>query len=419
MINLKQDIQAISICLLLTFFSFSLHVAPFTNTMLNYQEEGQQNNNQQLIGEGFLSWTVNYHETLPDFKKRPLTSFLINQLSSFLNIQISLAFVLINFTFTFLCGLLIYYLAKIHHLSNVESCWSMVFFLCSYSVILAYFIPINTYDEPIQYFFILLSLIALKERSNLLFILIFSLAVIARENTLLLLPGIFLFLLDINLSALFSEKIKLLKALILIISPVFVYLCFLVVFYHFNPKTFAETQDVMSLRFLLYKKNFRDVENISRTFLSFFSVYLLPFFLLFLYHKKHPRQLINNKWIKAFVITFFVNTIVVFVAVFAQESRVFTLPLLLIFPFFGKIIHQLIDFSKPFINYLKCSKRILVLFFSTSIAWLSFEQLYQLTRFNMKDNLFGEYNTLVIFFIVLILFYQRFSRTKPQICENA
>jgi hypothetical protein len=106
--------------------------------------------------------------------------------------------------------------------------------------------------------------------------------------------------------------------------------------------------------------------------------------------------------------------VVVLVAVFAQESRVFTLPLLLIFPFFGKIIHQLIDFSTPFIDYLKCSKRVLVLFFSTSIAWLGFEQLYKLTGFDMNDNLFREYNTLSVFFIVLFLLYHRFSKTKQQ-----
>jgi hypothetical protein len=410
----KQYIKVVAVSLLLIFFSLFLHVAPFTNTMLNYQEEENQDKEQQLVKEDFLHWTVNYHQTLPDFKKRPLTTFLINQLSDLVNIHVSLAFVLINFTFTFLCGLLIYSLAKIHGLTITESIWSVVFFFTSYTILLAYFIPLNTYDEPIQYFFILLSLIALRKRLSILFILCFSLAMIARENTILLLPGLFIFLLDINSSSFFSEKIKLLKSIVLLTIPVVVYTGFLILFYHYNPKILTATQEVMSLRFSLHEKNFRDLENISRTFLSFSSVYLLPCFLLFLYHIKHPQQLIKNNWIKAFFITFLVNTVVVLVAVFAQESRVFTLPLLLIFPFFGKIIHQLIDFSTPFIDYLKCSKRVLVLFFSTSIAWLGFEQLYKLTGFDMNDNLFREYNTLSVFFIVLFLLYHRFSKTKQQ-----
>lgn len=418
MISSKHIWVLLFTCLIMTLFSFYLHIVPGTNTMINYVGENQPKDEKFIVTDGFLPWAVDYHKTLPAFKNRPVTTFFIEKFASWFSVRVSIAYVWINFLFTFCNGILIYYLAKLHLLSNYQALLSTIFFYSSFSILLAYFIPIATYDEPVQYFFILASFIALKKMLKVFFILFFTLAMIARESTLLLLPGIFLFLSDINFKTVFKEKLKLFKVVIVLSIPVFFYLTYLAFFYHYTPKIITETQEGISLRFSLYEKNFRDVENSSRTVLSFLSVFLLPSFLIFYYRQTISVQLTKNKWFKAFYFSLTLNTMVVFVAVFAEESRVFTLPFLIVFPFFGKIISKLIVFSQAFFHYLMCSKRIIILFVTTSLAWLLFELLYKLTNFNITDNLYREYNTISVLFIVLVLLYSRFSSAQNSPRQN-
>lgn len=402
-------------CLALTLFSFFLHISNRTNTMINYVDEHHPKNEKIIVTDGFLPWTVDYHKTLSDFKKRPFTTFFTEKLASVLDLRISVAFVWVNFTFIFCCGVIIYFLAKLFHLSHAESVWSIFLFYGSFSILLAYFIPIATYDEPIQYFCILLSLIALKRKVKTLFILFLTLAIITRENTLLLLPGIFLFLADIDFRRILNEKSKFIGVALQLGIPLILYLLYLMWFFEKNPQIVDISHKVLSTKFMHYKKNFRDIENISRTLLSFFSVFFLPIFLLVYYRIKYSFLESERRWIYAFWLTFVINTIIVILSVYAEESRVFALPLLFLFPFFGKITSGLIVFSQSFLHYLLCTKRVIILFVSTSLAWLLFEQLYKLTNFNMSDNLYREYNTLIVFFIVLILLYSRFSIIqKPQ-----
>lgn len=412
MIKYKEFLFVLIACLALTMFSFFIHVSNFTNTMINYADEHHQKNDTHLVTDGFLPWAVDYHKTLPEFKKRPFTTFLIEKSASVLNLRISVAFVWVNFTFIFCCGFLIYLLAKLFQLSNTESVWSVVLFYCSFSILLAYFIPIATYDESIQYLFILISLIALKRKFKIIFILFLTLAIIARENTLILLPGIFLFLANIEFRRVMNEKSKFILVVLELGIPLFLYVLYLIWFFEKNPQMVDASQKVLSTKFMHYKKNFRDIENISRTLLSFFSVFLLPIFILVYYRIKHSFNECERSWLNAFWLTFLINTIIVLLSVYAEESRVFTLPLLFIFPFLGKFFTKLIRFSPEFFNYLFCSKRIVLLFISTSLTWFIFKFIYQFTNLNMNDNLYREYNTISIFLISLVLLYNRFSDTQ-------
>ena len=151
-------------CSFLTLFSFYLHVSSFTNTMINYVDENNQQEKNFCVSDEFLAWAVDYHKMLPDFKKRQVTTFLVEQIHQIFNVRVSVSFTVLNFLVFFFCGFLIYYLAKLYLLSHIQAIVSVVFFYSSFSILLAFFIPIATYDEPIQYFFIVLSFIALKKK---------------------------------------------------------------------------------------------------------------------------------------------------------------------------------------------------------------------------------------------------------------
>ncbi len=399
-------LQVFTLCLGFTLFSLMIHTLPQVNTMVNYADKNQPKNETLLIANGFLSWAVNYHKTQPDFKKRPITTFLIEFVANVFELRIALAFVVVNFLFLFLCGFLIYYLAKLYSLSHSESMLSALFFYCSFSVLLAYFIPIATYDDPIQYFFILLSFIALKQRQLIFFSLSFTIAIIARESSIILLPGIVLFILDIDFSKVFQEKIKIMKRLVVEAFPVIFYFLFLVWFYSENPEIYEESKNYLKEnRFGVYEKNFRNIGNFIRTFLSFSSVMLLPISLLIIFKKER----FNNRLTNAFWLTVVLNTGVVLLSVFAEESRVFALPLLILFPIFGGYLVK-VKFSENFIRYIIVYKRLVPLVLVTVVSYFFYEFLYGLTDLNSEENFYVEYNTLAALIVGIIIYNKMFTK---------
>lgn len=412
MIAIRQFLVVGLICVSFTLFSLYLHTASFTNTMINYTDENNQDEEFELVSNGFLNWAVDYHKTLPDFKKRPITTYLIEVISDLFDFKIGLSFVLVNFVFHFFCGFLLYYLAKLYSLSHIESLLGVVFYYCSFSILLAYFIPIATYDEPIQYFFILLSFIALRKKVMSLFVLFFTLAIITRENTLILLPGIAFYLLEINYRKVFQGIGKTILVLIPMVLPVVFYIIYLFWFYGENPEIVEETKAILSNKFSKYEHNFDDLESSVRTVLSFSSIFLLPLFLLRIDFKKKVLLDFEASLIRAFWATFFINTLVVLLSVYAEESRVFALPLFFLFPFFGKIIKQSIVFSKAFLTYLFHLKRIAFLVVAVAFSWVVFDYVYGLTTLKMDENLYIEYNVFVVFVIALMLSYEQYSKNK-------
>ena len=405
-------------CLIMTLFSFYLHIVPGTNTMINYVGENQPRDEKFIVTDGFLPWAVNYHHFLLEFKKRPIAVFLMEKYAQLFNVRISLAYVFVNFFFLFLGGLLIYYLSYQYKLKHNLAILSMISYFLSFAILLAYSIPIATLDEPVQYFFILLSFIALNKQKNLVFIIFFTLAIITRETSLLLLPIIVLFFMDVDLKKLFQQKNKLVKVCITSGLPILFYVLYSVWFYKQNPQLMQETETLLGQKFLYYKtKNFLDFENSIRTILSIISVNLVPIFLIFYYKTKHQYTAFESKLLIAFWITFSINFVMVMLSAYAEESRVFTLPFLILFPIYGKIIDGVIRFNKRFLTYLITWKPILIILLTVILSWLLFKLGYKLTNFKPHENLnlYVEYNTLSVFFIVLVLLYSRFSAIqKPQ-----
>ena len=112
----------------------------------------------------------------------------------------------------------------------------------------------------------------------------------------------------------------------------------------------------------------------------------------------------------------------VILSAYAEESRVLTLPYLILFPIFGKILNEVIQFNKPFFKYLMNWKNILLLLAVTTLSWKLFKLGSKLTNYKPHENLnlFVEYNTLAVLFIVLVLLYNRFSvKTKLPQQENS
>lgn len=408
----KRWFILLGVCLFFTLGNLYLHTAPFSNTMINYTDQNHPNTENSCLTDGFTPWAVNYHNTLPDFKKRPFTSLLVGIVSNTFSLRVSVAFVWVNYFFLFFSGFLVYYLSLLYLNTSWKALVSVCFYYTSFSVLLAYFIPIATYDEPIQYFLILASLLALKKEQLMVFALLFSLAVIARENSLLMLPGILFFLTGFHLKTLWIDKLTSIKYLLACSFPVVVYAVYLSWFFAANPEAIHQTTDTLSRKFSIYQQNFQDAEHISRTLLSFVSVTLLPLFLI-LYHRfKVSRTRFHQKMFSAFWLTFFINTPIIFLTVFAEESRVFYLPFLFLVPVAGKLITDVISFSPEFLKYLLSYKRLLLIVVIVTFSWWFFQYLYTFTHLPMNENLYREYHVGGCIFIGLILMYQNYLKKK-------
>lgn len=105
---------------------------------------------------------------------------------------------------------------------------AQVFFHLLPTVLFAFFPPMYTYDEPLQYILLFLALIEFANRRRLLFMFWFSLAMLARETSAILLPSLAWMVLSGPLGP--SSLAVRIKGLLTLAVPVMVYAIFLGVF---------------------------------------------------------------------------------------------------------------------------------------------------------------------------------------------
>lgn len=383
--------------LFLTVCVFLIHISGSANSMLNYNSTG--------ISNDYLTIAVDYHNSYPAFQKRPLSTFIIQKTSTVLNISIGQAFIGINFSFIFLNGLLLFYLSQcltkktIIPVANV-----LVYFLC-FSNLFAFFPPIYTYDEPLQFTLIFLALIALYHEKWLLFALSFGLSLIARESGVILLPGLFLILINYKKGSglkIFCDK-KVRRKLIIVMLPLFIYLVFIEI-YLIQLDLVQATKSDLSNRFLSFIFNFQTPKYALESLSSFFLVLGLHIYLIF--YKMNTNQVIASKfhqYILAFILTVILNTAIVLSTTQARESRLFVLPLFFLWPIFTQLFKNDIKLLFSLKNYITMLRQwqYLILFIVLNILnyYFSF-QLYATTIGKAEENYFNEYMFLLIFLLI-------------------
>src|SRR5690606_17278774 len=116
--------------------------------------------------------------------------------------------------------------SKINNCSYWIGIGNMVIYFLGFSVLFAFFTPLFSYDEPLQYTMIFASLLAMHQRKWILYIIFFTLALIARESTVFLVPGLIFFFLDVDRKSLFPLSAEFKGKLALILLPVVLYAIF-------------------------------------------------------------------------------------------------------------------------------------------------------------------------------------------------
>ncbi len=383
-----------------------LHTRSTSFSMINYRAEGVEVANN-FISESYLKSTVELHESHPSFARRPLSTRLLRTLDHYTALSLGQAFVGLQFFLLFLCGPLLYYLARLCHQSENDAWLSVALFYSSFSILFAFFPSLYTYDEPLQFLLLLLALVFWQKKKWASFAGVFTLALVTRETALLLLPGMALWMLPERLGSKAFWNWKNTAALVALVIPVLAYGLY---WYWWNATTEwtpAEVQELAS-RWQLIAYNFQNSQFAIESVCSMLLGWGVPTFTLFYIAKKIDFTETEKAWSKAFLLSLFLNSLLVFVATKARETRLFALPLLLLWPLAGRQLRLLISGwrTRRFSSPLSRNSFIVVILLLLFLALMIPLHLYRPTGLDASQNWHKPYFFLLLSFIFLAsIFY--------------
>ena len=389
--------QVIILSFSITIITFCIHMLQSVDSMLN--------DHSFRISHSYLGMAYDFHKTFYPFAKRPFTNLMIEMFSNIFHSSIGLSFIIVNFTFIFLNGFLVYKLSSIFSENHRNNLINLLIYSLCFSNIFAFFVPIYSYDEPLQFFFILLSLISFFKQKWLYFILTFSFAIIARESSIILLPGLWLLLKNKN--KIFNLNI--IKKTIYLSIPVLTYYVFLIIYIKVNNMAATNEEDIKN-RLLHFKLNVGENIAATETIFSFFLILGLPiYFLVISIIKKSYSSLLEKNLVKSFLITVIINSVIVILTTKARESRLFVIPLFFLWPIFFNYLKEEICEVFKFSNYIKLFKRwdyTLVLGFLIFLNKLICYKIYKITIGDPSQNYFNLYLFIII---TIIIFHSLFT----------
>ena len=113
-----------------------LHTWPGINSMINDHAPGEEVPIFYLA-EAHLAEIIDYHQQQADFARRPLSTLSIKALASYTPLNLARAFVCFNFSMFWLCGILLYYSARLHEAAHRAASLSVILFYTSFSIAFA------------------------------------------------------------------------------------------------------------------------------------------------------------------------------------------------------------------------------------------------------------------------------------------
>lgn len=374
------------------------------------------NQKNSTVSNGYLTYMVNYHKELPAFSRRPLTTFLIETTSQVSGLTIGHSFILVNYVLFFLSGLLLFSLSM--HLTGHywHSLLNIVVYFLGFSVLFAFFSPIYTYDEPMQYSLIFLGMWAFFKERWVLFVLSFTLAAIARETSLLLIPALAFFFMDIRSLKSRISMLKHGKKFVFILLPIVLYAIYLVLF--LRGKTIVALGETeLANRFSCFVENFQTPKNAMESLASLVLALGAPLYLLWSCVKHNPLSLQQRKFADAFLFLAVVNSMVVLVLTFARETRLFALPLFFLWPLAGQLFTKEFSILLSYKLYYPCFRKWHHLFLFLLFNFLNYILSFRIYESSYdpigESHLFNEYLFVMLLVISTHFLLRHFLDKNP------
>ncbi len=379
----------VGVCM--TALSLGLHIAPVWVTMLN---QGALTWDHQPLQHDYLVECIEEHRTVTAFAKRPLTSWAIGGLST-MGIAPEIGFILVGASFFLLAGLLVHRSGLWLGLTFDQALLAQVIFHASPTILFAWFSPMYTYDEPIQYVALLIAIGAWWHNRSWLFVLAFTTALIARETTVLIAPSL-LYL------ATYSNEVRIRKtwisALIQLVLPMALYGIFL---WHFHPST-GTVEDLLTEHSRI-AYNFGNLRMTAESLWYLYLVLGLPLFLILRYRGTTSCTMGENRLIRAFLLAVVLNTLTVLFFAQAREARLFALPLILVWPLLGKaLLTELVRSGgwRSGMAYLLQPARSVALIALLTVLYVVVRLTFPMSSGIQEDNPYHEYIAVQTLFMV-------------------
>lgn len=390
----------------LVFFIFKIHMSSDVDSMLN-----EKNN---VISNVFLTSQINYHKEFAPFARRPLTTFLIERTASWLGTTMGMAFIWVNFSLLFLSGILLFRLSRVLEPGFLKGIFNVIIYFLSFSVLFAFFPPVFSYDEPLQYCLIFAGLISFLKKQWTGYVLWFTAAMIARENSAFLVLG--LALCDVHTGFNYRKilSFRQLGYYILIGLPILLYMAFIVFYIEVN-ELWEGTQDEFHTRFSCFKENFKDTQSAIESVVSvLLTLGVFIYFLIASFTRHNPAPA-EKKFVHAFILSSVVNTLIVLVAAFSREARLFALPLVFLWPLMAHYCYREIRLLLTFNTYFRCFanwKYSASFGILTLVNYLISFTVY-VPSFPSSDNYFNEYLFLSVQLMCLHYLLRHYVNRNP------
>lgn len=318
--------------------------------------------------KSYLQIALEYHENGNyAFSKRIVTSKLVRLLEG-IGLSLKLSFILVWFFGIILSGILLAKLSSLYDKNYQNTFLNVIIYFLGAAVFMAFFIPVYSYDEPLQYCLLFGSFIAIYKRNYVAFILLFSFSTIVRESSLILLPGIFIILKSKH-SDLSWQKVT-----TILVIPVLIYLAYSFSLDNLVTLPNAEGNDLLT-RTKNLSFNFQNLSFTIQTIMSMLVV--LGPFLYLSWFKRNDLPGKGKVYFQAFSITLLINTTLVLTTVYARELRLFALPLIFIWPYFSQLFNLKTSISqlKYRISNLKIILLMIILF-GLTFSYVKLNQLF-------------------------------------------
>lgn len=368
---------------------YGIHMLPISDSMLN--------ENNTKLSHVFLASQIRYHQEFAPFARRPLTSLLIEGSSGFFGITLGESFVLVNLLLLFFSGLLIYKISLRLRATRGQALFNQIAYFLTFSILFAFFPPVFSYDEPLQYCLIMLGILALIQEKWWNYVPLFLMATIARESTVFLIPGLAIVFSGLSLKTNNGEAPLVKKKLFLLFLPLPLYGIYLGIFL-WARGIWNETTEVAVNRLSCYFQNFGTFASTVESVVSFFLVLGPSLYFLYMGKKSRVFSALEKKYIQAFLLAMAINTPIVMAATLARETRLFALPLVFLWPLAGQLFgKELTSLLRPGL-YLDCFRnwRYSLSFLGLcAVSYLLAFKLY-VPSFPSKDNFFNEYLFLLL-----------------------
>ena len=252
------------------------------------------------------------------------TRFITANLQYFLHETFAIPFA---FSFNLICFLgfwgsstLLYLFSRQLGIDQRNAYWSILAFYLCFSIILAFGARMWTYDEPMQYLFLLGMLISIIGHRFYLSLMCWFLALLTKETSILF-----------GLIFLFKYPLKQWWRYLIIMLVVAFY--FIAIDLILEPEQFEKTsQYFQRSRFNFWQKNFADW---NITCLIIFTLYLIVGIPILLVKKFINWKVLSadqKALITCGLVLIVFNSVLVCITALADEARLFALPLLLLWP---------------------------------------------------------------------------------------